>query len=59
MQRLCEMINRQEEKQLIFNAIKDDVALLALDPQGNYVLLILMTLLTGQMFEHIVEQLID
>jgi hypothetical protein len=32
MQRFVEMINRPEEKEVIFNAIKDDIANLALHP---------------------------
>jgi hypothetical protein len=53
------MINRPEEKEVIFNSIKDDIVNLALHPQGNYVLLLLFGILHGRMLEHIVEQLIE
>lgn len=55
MQRFVEMINRPEEKEVIFNSIKDDIVNLAHHPQGNYVLLLLFGILNGRMLDHMVE----
>lgn len=39
MQRFVEMIHGEEEKNLLFNIIKNDIVNLAHHPKGNFVLL--------------------
>jgi hypothetical protein len=38
MQRLLEVVTMPEEKEVIFNALKLDIEMMAKHPNGNYVL---------------------
>jgi hypothetical protein len=38
MQRLIEMVNMEEEKEVIFEAIKEEIVKIAFHHKGNYVL---------------------
>ena len=59
MQRFIEMINREDEKEVIFQSIKQDIVLLAFHSKGNYVLTPIINLFKGEKFDYIVEELLD
>lgn len=59
MQRFVEMINREDEREVIFNAIKSEVVHLAFHPKGNYVLTPILKTLKGQMLEETINPLIE
>ena len=59
MQRLVEMVNLEEERDVIFEAIKNDVPYLAFHPKGNYVLILAIQTLKGEKFDFVAEQLIE
>ena len=53
------MINMEEEKDVIYNAIKDQIVSLAFHPKGNYVLLLTMQLFKGDQFEFCINKLLE
>lgn len=59
MQRFVEMINREDEREVIYNAIKSEVVYLAFHPKGNYVLTPILKTLKGDMLEGTIDQLVD
>lgn len=59
MQRLVEMVNMEEEREIIFSAIQNDIVHLAFHPKGNYVLILAIQILKDDKFNFIVEQLIE
>lgn len=59
MQRLVEMVNMEEEREVIFGAIKNDIVHLAFHPKGNYVLILAIQILRGNKFDFIAEKLLD
>jgi len=60
MQRLVEMINYEEEKEIIFAEVERNALKLSLHPKGNFVLLILIQMFaTSPKFDLIVFQLLD
>jgi hypothetical protein len=58
MQRLVEMVNMDEEREVIFNAIKNDIVQLAFHSKGNYVLILTIQMFKGQKFDFITDQLL-
>ena len=59
MQRFVEMINRDEEREVVYNAIKDNLNLLSLHPKGNYVLILALETISKEMFEKCVDNVLD
>lgn len=59
MQRLVEMINRDEERDIVFNSVKGQTEKMAFHPKGNYVLILILNILSKPMFEFIVDSLLD
>lgn len=59
MQRFVEMINREDEREVIYNAIKSEVVYLAFHQKGNYVLTPILKTLKGSMLEGTIDQLVD
>lgn len=59
MQRLLEIVSLQSEKEIIFNAVKNDIEYMAKHHHGNYVLVQLFNLFEGEKIEFIVACLIS
>lgn len=59
MQRFVEMINRDEEREVIFQAIKDNLPHLSFHPKGNYVLILALEIISKENFDNSVELLLD
>ena len=51
------MINREDEKEILYEAVKNHIVELALHPKGNYVLIPVLKLYKGPIKESMVEQL--
>ena len=49
----------QEERDIIYTAIENDIVNLAFHPKGNYVLILAIQILKGDKFDYIVGQLIE
>lgn len=58
MQRLVEMVNQEEERQTIVDAIKDDIVELAFHPKGNYVLLAIIQILKPEKLQTLLEPIL-
>ncbi|CDW83480.1 rna-binding protein [Stylonychia lemnae] len=58
IQRLLEVVTQPEEKEVIFNAIKMEIEMMAHHLNGNYVLALALSILEQPHIEHIVEVLI-
>ena len=54
MQRLFEIVTLEEEKQIIFENIKDNIVDMALHPKGNFVLLATFQVLDKAQIEFII-----
>lgn len=59
MQRLVEMINMEEEREIIFLSIREDIVKLAFHDKGNYVLFNTLNALQGERFDYIINKLIS
>lgn len=55
MQRLVEMVNLDEERICIFQAIKGDIVNMAFHHKGNYVLLLTLQALRGEQLQYVIE----
>ena len=59
MQRFVEMINRDDEKEVIFEAVKNDIVNMAFHNKGNFVLIPIINIFKGEMLDQVVEQLLE
>jgi hypothetical protein len=59
MQRLVEMINLDEERECVFEAIRQDIVTMAFHHKGNYVLLLTLQALRGDYLKFAIEQLLE
>jgi hypothetical protein len=57
MQRLVEMVNMEEEREVIFLAIRDQIVQMAFHPKGNYVLILTLQSLKQDKFNYIIDRL--
>ena len=58
MQRLFEIVTLEEEKQIFFENIKNDIVNMALHPKGNFVLLATFSVLDKTQIEFIIMHLL-
>ena len=58
MQRLLDLVSHDQEKELVFEAIKNDIAKLAFHEMGNYVLLQLIPMFSQEKVDAIIEVLL-
>lgn len=58
MQRLFEIVTLKEEKEVIFEHIKDHIVDMAFHPKGNYVLILAFQILEEPSVEYIVDKLL-
>ena len=53
------MINMEEEREVIFQSIKEEIVTMAFHEKGNYVLILTLNALQGDRLNYILENLID
>lgn len=49
------MVTRDDEKEIVFNILNEEIVNLAFHPKGNYVLMLAMDLFKDDRFDFIVE----
>ena len=57
-QRFLQALIKPEEREVVFNATKNDIKVLALHPFGNYVALVILEMASGSMLEHYINELL-
>ena len=58
MQRLVEMVNMKEEREVIFLSIQNDIVKMAFHPKANYVLILTIAVMKDERFDFIVDKLL-
>lgn len=52
------MVNMEDEREVIFNSIKEDIVNMAFHEKGNYVLILTLNAMQGARFNFIIDKLI-